>query len=64
MAKNEIEPTPEDFEAVRRRMEQEDPRERLIYAMARSEARARVAREREERRRARLRRLTLGLLGR
>ena len=64
MPKNEIEPTPEDYEAVRRRMEEEDPRERLMHALARSEARSRVAREREARRRARLRRLTLGLLGR
>jgi hypothetical protein len=64
MAKSEIEPTPEDFEVVRRRIEEEDPREALIYAMARREAYERIAREREEQRRARLRRLTFGLLGR
>jgi hypothetical protein len=63
MAKR-IEPTPEDFEAVRRRMEEEDPREALIRAMARHEAYARVEREREQRRRAWLRRVSLGLLGR
>lgn len=64
MAKPEIEPTPEDYDVVRRRLEEEDPREALIRSMARHEARKRVAREYEERRRARLRRLTFGLLGR
>jgi chromatin segregation and condensation protein Rec8/ScpA/Scc1 (kleisin family) len=63
MAKR-IEPTPEDYEAVRRRMEEEDPREALIRELARHEAYARVAREREERRRTWLRRMSLGLLGR
>lgn len=64
MAKKRIEPTPEDYEAVRRRMEEEDPRDALVRALARREAYARITREREERRRARLRRLTLGVLGR
>ena len=42
----EIEPTEADFEAVRRRLEEEDPREQLMYTLARHEAEARLARER------------------
>ena len=57
-----IEPTAEDWENVRKSLE--NPRERLMETLARSEARQRVAREEAERRRARLRRVPFGLLGR
>jgi hypothetical protein len=60
--KSEIEPTPEDWENVRRSLE--NPRNTLMETLVRQEARRRVEREREERRRARLRRLSFGLLGR
>jgi hypothetical protein len=61
MAKR-IEPTPEDF----RRAEEsiKNARQSLLESLARSEAYKRIERERLERRRSRLRRLTLGLLGR
>ena len=55
MAK-EIEPTSEDYEAVRRRLD-EDPRRSLMETMARIEARRRIERERRERRRRFWRRL-------
>ena len=55
MAK-EIEPTAEDYEAVRRRLE-EDPRQSLTETMARIEARRRIEREQRERRRRFWRRL-------
>lgn len=45
----DVEPTAEDFEAARRRLEEEDPRERLMYQLARHEAYARIARERAQR---------------
>jgi hypothetical protein len=54
MAK-EIEPTAEDYEAVRRRLE--DPNRSLMETMARIEARRRVEREQRERRRRFWRRL-------
>jgi hypothetical protein len=61
MAKR-IEPTPEDF--ARAEASVATARETLLEILARSEARKRIERERQERRRERLRRLTLGLLGR
>lgn len=45
----DVEPTEEDFEVVRRRLEEEDPRDALMYALAKHEARARIARERAAR---------------
>jgi len=53
--RKEIEPTAEDYEAVRRSLE--DPRRSLMETMARIEARRRIERERRERRRRLLRRL-------
>ena len=61
MAKR-IEPTPEDF--ARAEASIKTARQTLLESLARSEAHKRIERERLERRRARLRRLTLGLLGR
>jgi hypothetical protein len=61
MAKR-IEPTPEDFERAEESIKH--ARQNMLEHLARSEAIERIERERLERRRARLRRLTLGLLGR
>jgi len=58
----EIEPTAEDWERVRDRVE--NPDKYLMASLARSEARERIEREERERRRRRLNRLSLGLLGR
>jgi hypothetical protein len=55
MAKKEIEPTPEDYETVRRQIE--NPRESMLAMLARIEARRRVEAERRERRAARWRRM-------
>ena len=55
MAK-EIEPTAEDYEVVRRKLD-EDPKQSLMDTMARIEARRRIERERQERRRRFWRRL-------
>jgi hypothetical protein len=61
MAKK-IEPTPEDFERAEASIG--NAHEDMLELLARSEAEKRIERERYEQRRARLRRLTLGLLGR
>ena len=58
----DVEPTAADFERVDN--EVESGREKLRYILAKRYAQERVGRERQERRRARLRRLSLGLLGR
>jgi hypothetical protein len=58
----ETDPTPEDYEKARQDVEH--AHERMLEILARREARSRVDRERQERRRARLRRFSLGLLGR
>jgi hypothetical protein len=52
-----VEPTPEDWENVRRSLE--NPRESMMEILVRNEARRRVERERHERRRRFLRRLLL-----
>jgi hypothetical protein len=52
-----IEPTPEDWENVRRSLE--NPRQHFMETLARIEARQRVERERRERRRRLIRRLLL-----
>ena len=52
-----IEPTPEDWENVRRALE--NPRESMMEILVRNEARRRVERERRERRRRLFRRLLL-----
>ena len=57
-----IEPRPEDFARAEESIK--DARQNMLEILARSEARKRIERERHERRRARLRRLSLGLLGR
>jgi hypothetical protein len=57
-----IEPTPEDFERAEASIK--NARQEMLEHLARSEAYKRIERERLERRRSRLRRLTLGLLGR
>jgi hypothetical protein len=61
MAKR-IEPTPEDFERAEESIKH--AHRNMLEHLARSEAIKRIEKERHERRRARLRRLTLGLLGR
>lgn len=58
----EIEPTAEDRERALARLA--NPREQFIETLARGEARQRIEREQREKRRARLRKLSLGLLGR
>lgn len=57
-----IEPTPEDFERAEESIKH--AHRNMLEHLARSEAIKRIEKERIERRRARLRRLTLGLLGR
>jgi len=53
---DEIEPTPEDYEAARRELER-PPREIMLELGARHEARKRLEREARDRRRRLLRRL-------
>jgi hypothetical protein len=55
MMKKEIEPTPEDYETVRRRVEKSH--EYMMEVLARGEARRRLEAERRERRRRLIRRL-------
>jgi hypothetical protein len=50
-----IDPTPEDYDAVRRALE--NPREHMFEVLVRQEARRRVERERRKRRRKFIRRL-------
>jgi len=59
-----IEPTPEDWERVKKRLEDEDPRQALMERLVQHETLARVERERAERRRRMLNRFSLGLLAR
>ena len=59
-----IEPTPEDWERVKKRLEEEDPRQALMERLVQHEALARVERERAERRRRMLNRLSLGFFAR
>jgi hypothetical protein len=59
-----IEPTPEDWERVKKRLEEEDPRQALMERLVQHEAFARVERERADRRRRMLNRLSFGFFAR
>ena len=60
--RSDVEPTAADFERVDQ--EVENGREKLRYILAKRYAQERAEREYRELRRARLRKLSLGLLGR